>query len=177
MSSKEIRSDAKLKNLPKEDLDELWLMRHPVDGKKPWKLAKVQTEIPLRYGVTVAMSSLSEFYAWLRQKRETEAAIKAAEQAKLQYLNANPDASPESLNAVAQMIFTNKAMQTGDADMWVKVAGVMERRKAREFNEKKFQAAIKSKLEAGLDALFEEIKGNEKAEAIFANLKGVLEES
>jgi len=65
---------------------------------------------------------------------------------------ANPDATPEALMAVGQMIFTNKSMQEGDVAAFVKLSTLMERRKAREFDEKKFQSSLKSKLEAGLDA-------------------------
>lgn len=172
----EIRSDAKLKNLTAEQLEELWEMRYPVDEdaeKLPY-VRIASEELPRMVGYTVSLSTLSEFYSWLKQKKETEDAIERAEQAKLQYLEENPEATPEALMALGQMVFTNKTLQQGNLNGYVKLAALMERRKAREFNERKFQEAIKSKLDAGLDALFEEIKGNKKAEAIFAQLKEVV---
>lgn len=177
MADEEIRADAKLKNLPEGKLDELWLLRHPVDGGKRKKIREIKALLPKQFGLSASISTISGFYRWLRQKRETEQSMEAAEQAKLEFLKENPDASPEALHSLAQMVFTNKAMQQGDVKAWAKVAGIWERKKAREFNEKKFQAAIKSKLETGLDALFEEIKGNERAEKIFKQLKDVLDES
>jgi len=170
---KEIRSDAKLKNLDRDSLDELWRMRYPVDEDRKLSYSEIQLELP-RFGHTASISTLSDFYSWLRQKREMEESIARAEEAKLQYLQENPDATPEALMALGQLIFTNKSIQQGDLSGYVKMAALMERRKAREFDEKRFQSGLKSKLEAGLDALFEEIKGNAKAEAIFAQLKETL---
>lgn len=62
----------------------------------------------------------------------------------------DPSADPEE---------TRKWMET-----YIKMMVAMRERE-------KAQQAAKSKIEAGLEALFEEIKGNRKAEALFAQLK------
>ncbi len=185
--AKKPRSDAKLKNLPAEAQEELWVLRttpqvpmdaeDPAGAMRPFSQQELQLEIPLRHGFTVSVSSLSEWESWYQQRADFAHSVRRAEEAKLQYLAANPDATPEALMSVGQMIFTNKSMQEGDVAAFVKLSTLMERRKAREFDEKKFQSSLKGKLEEGLDALFEEIKGNTKAEAIFVELKNTLVKS
>ena len=185
--AKKPRSDSKLKNLPQEEQEALWELRttpqvpldveEPEGAMRPFTQRELQVEIPLRHGFTVSAGSLSEWESWFQLKQDFAHSVRRAEEAKLQYLAANPDATPEALMAVGQMIFTNKSMQEGDVAAFVKLSTLMERRKAREFDEKKFQSSLKSKLEAGLDALFEEIKGNAKAEHIFAELKDTLVKS
>ena len=66
MSDKEIRADAKLKNLPAEAHEELWRFRNPEEGGEKLTLDAIAVEVPLRYGFPVAVSTLSEFYRWLR---------------------------------------------------------------------------------------------------------------
>lgn len=111
---KEIRSDAKLKNLPAEALEDLWRFRNPEEGGTKLTLEEIAVEIPLRYGFTVSLSTLSEFYSWLRQKKRVEAAAERANQAKLKYAEMNPGAALEELQTVGQFIFTSETMENGD---------------------------------------------------------------
>ena len=55
---KEIRADAKLKNLSKEDHDLLWEFRNPEKGGKRLKFSAIRVEIPLRFGFSVSPSTL-----------------------------------------------------------------------------------------------------------------------
>ena len=137
MSNKQIRADAKLKNLPEDQLEELWLLRNPLDGEDVLTYAEVQLELPRICGETASKSTLSGFYNWLSLKRGMEESYERGEQAKLKYLTANPDASPESVMAVGQMMFATKSMQTGDLDGFVKLLALAERKASRKLDERR----------------------------------------
>lgn len=121
MRSKEIRADAKLKSLPQEELEVLWAYRYPVEGQKKMTYKKILAQIPLRYGFDVSLSTLSKFYSWLRLKKRMDAAADRAQQAKLE-LAKDPDISPEDLERVAQVVFTNESLETGDVKAYVQLA-------------------------------------------------------
>ena len=139
MSDDEIRADAKLKNLPKGKLDELWLLRHPVDGGKKKTYRKIQELLPKRFGLSASLSTLSEFYPWLRQKRRMEAARKRAEQAKRQLLDQNPDASPEELERLGQMIFTSETVEDGDIKGFVALLKASNTRRKLQLEERRIK--------------------------------------
>lgn len=141
----EIKSNAKLKNLPPDDLETMWSLRHPEekDGKV-FSYTEILAELPRLLGFTSSLGALSEFYSWLTLKREIEESFARAEQAKLEFLTVNPDTSPESLQALGQMIFTSKSIQTGDLQGFVQVMAAWEKRQTRLLDQEKF-ALIKAK--------------------------------
>lgn len=120
MDDKEIRSDAKLKNLPETALEELWLMRHPGEDGEKLTMEAIAVEIPLRYGFTVSLSSLSEFYKWLRLKKRMEAARSRAEQARLA-LASDPNITPADLSRIGQMVFTAETIEDGNVKAYVEL--------------------------------------------------------
>lgn len=165
MSDKEIRADAKLKNLPEGKLDELWLMRHPLDGGKKKTYAQIKVLLPKQFGLTASSSTLSDFYAWLKQKRRTEAARMRAEQAKRQLLEQNPDAAPEELERLGQMIFTSETVEDGDIKGFVALLKASNTRRKLEIEERRVklleEKAAKADQAEGIiqdDSLTEEEK-------------------
>ena len=72
MSDKEIRADAKLKNLPAQALEDLWLMRNPGEDGEKLTLEAITVAIPGLYGFSCSLSSVSEFFKWLRLKRRRQ---------------------------------------------------------------------------------------------------------
>jgi hypothetical protein len=112
--SREIRTDAKLKNLPAEKLEDLWLCRYPTDPESKLTYEDILVALPDMVGFTVSRSTLSEFYAWLKQKRRMQRALERSEQAKRELMDQNPDASPEDLERLGQMIFTSETVENGD---------------------------------------------------------------
>jgi len=167
---KEIRSDAKLKNLPAEALEDLWRFRNPEEGGEKLTLEAIAVEIPLRYGFTVSLSTLSEFYAWLRLKRRMDAARERADQAKAE-LAKDPNVTLEELERVAQTVFTAEAIEAKDINGYVSLAKLRLQSEKHDLERAKLAAAAKTKIEQGLDALFEEIQGNPRALKLFAELK------
>jgi hypothetical protein len=170
---KEIRSDAKLKNLDAEALEDLWRFRNPEKGGKKLKMEAILVEIPLRYGFTVSSGTLSEFYSWLRLKRRLDAAKERAEQARLE-LAKDPSLTPEDLQRVAQTVFTAESIEAKDIKGYVAIAKLRLQSEKHELERAKLASASKTKIEAGLEALFQEIKGNAKAVKLFNELKEVV---
>lgn len=171
------RKEAKIKNLPKEDQETLWLLMHPADKDTPaytydQALAYLQEE----HDVSCSLSTLWDWRDWYGVKQRMERAAQRAEQAKLE-LAKDPSLTAEDLERIAQVIFTNEALQKGDAKVYVQLAKLNLARKRQMLDRDKLSVASKSKIEAGLDALFAEIKGNKKAEAIFAQLKEVVSQA
>lgn len=138
MKDKETRADAKLKNLPPEALEELWRFRNPEEGGEKLTLEAIAVEIPLRYGFTVAVSTLSEFYCWLRFKRRMDGAADRAMQAKME-LAKDPNATPEDLERAAQIVFTAETLEAGNVKGYVQLAKLGLQRKALEIDSRKLK--------------------------------------
>lgn len=170
---KEIRADAKLKNLSGEVLDTLWRLRYPEEGGEKWTLERIAAALPELCGFTASLSSVSEFYAWLRLKRRMEGAAAKAQQTRLQ-LAKDPEFTPEAIERVADTVFASEALDDGDIKAYVAIARLRLTKEKHELERQKLQAAAKGKIEAGLDALYQEIRGNARAEAKFKELQEVV---
>lgn len=136
MSDKEIRADAKLKNLPAEALEDLWRFRNPEEDGEKLTLEAICVEIPLRFGFTCSLSSLSEFYKWLRLKRRMDAATERASQARLE-LARDPNMTPDDLRRVGQMVFTAETIEDGNVKAYVELVKLQLQAQALEINQRK----------------------------------------
>ena len=137
-NDKEIRSDAKLKNLPPQALEDLWRFRNPEEDGEKLTLEAIAVEIPLRYGFTCSLSSLSEFYKWLRLKRRMDSAAERASQARIQ-LASDPAMSPEMLARVGQMVFTAETIEDGNVKAYVELVKLQLQARALEINARKLK--------------------------------------
>lgn len=170
------RSDAKLKNLPEEELLVLWGYRNPEPGGKKLKFSAIQAEIPLRYGVTVSGSTLSEFYAWLKVWKRWRDAQAFALQARAE-LAKDPTISDAELDRFAERVLKAEAAVNKDVKGYVSLRRMTlaERKEDRERD--KLTLATKTDVEKGLDALAAEIEGNAPAMAIYQKLREVLKKA
>lgn len=137
-ADKEIRSDAKLKNLPEDKLEELWQCRYPED-EDAVKLSydEILVALPDMVGYSVSRSTLGEFYAWLRQKRRMDAARQRSEQAKLRFMQDMPDASPEELERLGQMVFTSETVEEGNIKGFVALMRANNTKKKLQIEERR----------------------------------------
>jgi hypothetical protein len=167
------RTEAKLQNLEPEDHEVLWDLRFKDDAgtRLNKKLSAIQGEVALRYGFTVARSTLSLFYVWLKGKRQWEEDVAIADQAKDEWLKERPDTSPEELFQVGQLRFTAQAIKRGDDKAFVRLIRAITARENALTAKEKAQATMKTKIEAGLDALMAEIQASPRALEIFGQLK------
>lgn len=171
---KKPRADSKLKNLPDSDQEAIWTLMHPADAEtKAWTLDAVAAHVQESYQFSVALSTLSEWHAWYALKLRMDMAAERANQTALR-LAKDSDLSPEDIERVAQTVFTAETLQGGDVDGYVKLAKLRLASSKQAIEREKITAAAKTKIEAGLEALFAEIKGNKKAEALFAQLQEVV---
>lgn len=115
MSEREVRADAKLQNLTDEDLLELWKWRNPQDAdQKKMTYKEISVEVPLRWGFTVSLSTLSDFYKWLKLWKRTRDMRMREAQARRELLEQNPNASIEDLERLGQMILMSETVEDGD---------------------------------------------------------------
>jgi hypothetical protein len=113
MFEKEVRADAKLKNLPTDVLDTLWRYRNPEDDGEKLTLEAVLVALKNDHGIEVSLSTLSEFYKWLRLRRGIETAKARAEQARLELAKAG-ELDVEAIEQVAQGVFVAQMTDDGN---------------------------------------------------------------
>lgn len=186
-----VRADAKLQNLPPAALDELWSLRHPEEeGGKVWTLTDVAAWIPGRFGFSVGKSAVALFYQWLELKVRMDNRAAAVDQFK-ERLAKDKTFSADQLKQVGQKLFMADGLLASDPKTFLGAVESVQndtrlaqneemiriRKEAGKREETKLSLATKGKLEAGLDALFAEIKGNAKAEAIFRQLQEVVKKA
>ncbi len=172
--SRKPRADAKLKNLSPEDQERLWQYLHTPTGEGGERtmptLEDAQVQVPLMFGFTISLGSLSEWRAWYALNLRMAAAAERAEQTRLELIR-NSDLTPEDIERVAQTVFTSEALQGGDVDGYVKLAKLRLAAGKQAIEREKISASSKTRIEAGLEALFTEIQNNPKALALFKQLK------
>jgi hypothetical protein len=142
MSDKEIRADAKLKNLHEEALQELWRFRNPEEGGEKLTLEAICVEVPLRYGFTVSLSTLSDFYAWLRLKRRLDARATLADQLKLE-LAKNPDVSEEQIKKAGQRLFMAEGIIEKDSKVFADMVKIGQADTKLQQNDKRLKQTDK----------------------------------
>lgn len=181
------RADAKLKTLPEEIQAEMWRMvTTPVDAEgmpcapadgSAMTAVEVLAWLADTHGVESSTGAFSEWRRWYPLQRRISSASSTAEQAMEERKRLDPSISPDELMAFGQLVFSMEALNERDAKSFARFADIAERRAARLQEAEKFKASQKSKIEAGLDALAETIKGNKAAEKIYRELRKAVAES
>lgn len=182
------RADAVLKNLPREALNELWELKYPADEEtRAMTLLAICAYLPVRFKVSLGKTALGDFYQWLGLQRRMWARESMVDQVK-ELLAKDASLSVEQVKAAGQRLFMADGILEKDVRTFAmaadlegadyrakqKDAELALRRESNEIAREKLTAATRSKIEAGLDALYGEIKGNVNAERIFAQLQEVV---
>lgn len=171
---KQPRADSKLKRRPREEQEAWWLLRNPTDpDTQPWTLEALTEHIQGELGIEVSLRAVSEWQSWFHTQLRLERAAERAEQVKLEMAK-DPRLTPEDLARAGQVVFMNEAMESGNVKAYVQLAKLQLASERQKLERDKLSMASKSKLEAGLDALATELKGNPRAAKIFAELKAEL---
>jgi hypothetical protein len=119
------RADAKLKNLPREALDELWEMKNPGDeDTKAMTLLEICAVIPKRFKIEIGKSALGEFYQWLDLQRRMWARESTVEQMK-EIIARDKSLSPEQVKAAGQRLFMADGILEKDAKTFA-IAATLE---------------------------------------------------
>ncbi len=116
------RSDSALMSLPDERQRELFDF---CDGHRADGLRKIRVMLQEEQGVTVSLSTLSNWLNWyaLRSKVQGVAAM-ADDLARILKETPGLDLDDAKIMRTAQAFFEAKAMQENDAETYVKLAGV-----------------------------------------------------
>jgi hypothetical protein len=131
-------ANAKVKNLPDEAQEELWLLLHPTDTTvPPYTLEAAMVHLKEAHGVECALSTFSEWHSWYALQRRMINAQARAEQAKLEWVKENPEASPDELERLGQMVFTAESIEGGNIKGFVALMRERSRRKALEIDSAK----------------------------------------
>jgi hypothetical protein len=138
MSDKEVRADAKLKNLPDEILDTLWRFRNPEEDGEKLTLEAILVQLKDERGIEVSISTLSEFYKWLRFKRRMESAQDRAQQAREEMLK-DPTINADDIERVAQAVFTAETMEDGNVKGFVALAKLRIANKQLQIDERRIE--------------------------------------
>ena len=182
------RADAKLKNLPRETLEELWDLKYPADPEqKALTLLEVCGEIREQYSVQIGKSALAEFYQWLGLQRRMWARETTVGQM-MEIIAKDKSLSPDQVKAAGQRLFMADGILQQDVKTFT-LAATLEnddirlkqkdreielRTEANRIARDRLTAATRSKIDAGLDALFEEIESNPRAVELFNQIKEIV---
>lgn len=175
------RSDAKLKNLSEDLQAEMWRLRStPVgeDGEaasaadgSAWSQEQVREWLEDVHGVKCSAGAFSAWQRWYGLNSRMTGAKTLASQVMEELKKSKPDLSAEEIMEYGQLVFAMEALEEKDSKGFLGFANLAEKQAARRMEQEKMSLAAKSKIEAGLEALFEQIQGNAKAEKIFRQLQ------
>ena len=169
---KEIRADAKLKNLPPEMLETLWRLRNPEEDGKKLTFVEVLAWLKEEQGIESSMGALSEFYSWLRLKLRIESAAQRANQVRMQ-LAKDSSITPDDLERIAQTVFTAETIEGGDVEAFVKLATLNLNKRRVDQDERKLKL-LESKA-ARMDELEAKAKELKQAGGLSAETLDMLE--
>lgn len=173
-AERKVHSNSKIKNLPAEDQETLWLLMHPTDSSVPaYTVEEGMVHLLEEHQRSVSSSTFYEWVAWYALKLRMEAASERANQTALE-LTRNSDMSPDDIERVAQTVFTAESLADGNVKAYVQLAKLNLAKTKHQLDRDKLSAATKSQIEKGLDALLAEIQGNPKALALFKQLQEVV---
>lgn len=170
---KKPRSDSKLDSLPESRVLELR------DGLLAgWSHEECKSWLASECMVTCSGSALTNFYKrhclpLLRESRQL-AAMKAEA---IVNEAGRTDWNTATMELVKQVSFEMLSGQRSDPKVAEKFVKLILKEDAQSQSRSKAQDLAKSKVEAGLEAMFAEIKGNKAAEAAFRSLQEAIKKS
>lgn len=145
-------------------------------------LAWMREEFAKAFGKTIGISTWGKIWkrelarrssleARLVKRREASA---SAKQLREEARASGTDFGEAALQRIEEIAFDTAMGETVDLKGLNELARTILQARAQNFEREKFTAGLKSKIDAGLDALFQEIKGNAAAEDLFTRLRGVV---
>jgi hypothetical protein len=140
---KDPRADAKLQNLPDEELDVMWRFRNPEKGGKKLKMEAIAVQVPLRYGFTVSLSTLSSFYKWLAVRRDFRESRDVVHQIK-EELKRDPEMSLEAIERAGVIMLATGGIQRKDGKLFSAMMKIGQGRTKLEQNDKRLKQTDKS---------------------------------
>lgn len=141
---KEPREDAKLQNLPEEELEVMWRFRNPEPGGKKLKMSAIAAvQVPLRYGFSISISSLSYFYKWLAVRRDFQNSRDVVHQIK-EELKRDPEMSLEAIERAGVIMLATGGIQRKDGKLFSAMMKIGQARTKLDQNDKRLKQTDKS---------------------------------
>jgi hypothetical protein len=166
---KKPRGDSKLKTLPPGAQEALYqvLLRQTQESAMAWLLEK--------HNVTTSPSALSAFFDWYVRGLTTRLAADASSQLETT-LRKLPDLqiTADQASQVAQVNFELMAAQNHDVELYAMLGKASLEKERLRLEREKFEESKRKDWEKGLDALFDEIKGNPAALEHYEAMKAAL---
>jgi hypothetical protein len=162
------RTDSTLGNLPKERQQEIAEYLEAV--KKGDRFAMTRAWLA-DDGLKVGRTALWDWYQAFALRRRFTLRSSLAGQMEELLAQDQPGMSAERVREFGQKVFMSEAIQDQDVKSWFLLNRLELGREQLEHEREKFKEGIRTKLETGLAALFEEIKDNPKAVALFEQMK------
>jgi hypothetical protein len=159
----------RLKQLPWEELEFLLEQKEVASAKQ------IIAQIKGRHGIVVSPSRLSEFWRWLDQRVALREMNADAETFRGEFAKEHPEATLEQAHEATLAWLHLRAAKGSDEKLMKFVLGELRKARTQKLDTEKFKAAIRTKMEAAMEELYSEIKGNSGAEAAFRSLQAALE--
>lgn len=172
------RGDSTLKILPEERQREIveHAAGHTLAETRVWLAAD---------GIETSSAALSGFLSWWHLRHQFKSWEADAVTMIDLLRQKRPDLPEGDLQGYANEFFQLKAIKENDSETWLAFASARhralmdkakleQRERELEFDKEKFRQSIKSNIERGLDALFEEIKANPQAVELFGRMKEIV---
>lgn len=159
----------RLKGLTQEEHEFL------AEQKRKLSATKLIAQIEVRHGIHgLTPARLSDFWRWFSEQRALREMNEAAATFRENFSKDNPAATLEESHEATLAFLHLKAGAMDDVKLMKFVLGEIRKARSLAHEREKWREELKGKLEKGLDALFQEIKGNAAALAAFEELKGAL---
>jgi hypothetical protein len=144
-------------------------------------LEDIKERLKEEFGIEPALSALSTFHSRLkpfwageRMRRNAQGATSFANVISPEEEEAIKSAFWRDVRQAAFELMTNPNPDPKD---YVDLGTMLLKKDAQEFDREKFAAAMKTKIEAGLDVLAAKIKGNKEAERLYREFRKVVSEA
>lgn len=181
--SKKIRSDAILLNLSEEQ-QALIIEWCDLPKKKGGGFSGAVTRIYQDFGIKVSSSRVGDFYHSWQLRQRMRLASNVALNAQELMRSFNPE-DAEKAEQFGQHVFNTQSIAANDPKTFIELQALQLKKDSAKFKAKievaklehereKFKASLRTKLEEGLNALYEEIKSIPAAVVIYEQLKGAL---
>lgn len=185
------RSDARLKLLPEDQQERIW--RWLTEDKKSLEETAVLCFDDLN--VRTSRTAVGEFFKWYRLQLRMRDRESRVEQIVNDLQKAGANLSADQVQQYGAALFMSEAIESADGEGFVaaarlhlqskelaaKVEGFKatyaQKERQLELDKEKFKASLRTKLEAGLAALMDEIKGSPRALEIFQKLQAEVKEA
>lgn len=172
------RSDKKLSALSQEQQDKLWAWM----GTPGLSYARIVTLVKAEFSLEISIRALSEWWEDRATEEQQERFLRATNIAR--DIGAQADSLPQITKALKSQL-TQKAFEMSlsgsdvdDIKTLMSIVGGMNRDVLSEgalaLEIDKFKNSLKSEQEKALDALFQDIKGNPEAVALFDQLRAAV---